>query len=111
MRKTTKNVNWDRDLKANNDLFKIITKKSDRLFKGEDAKALAILQARALARYFPGGRHLVYRMSEKEFEVVFDECIERVGVADDSIFSASSSSNSGTFSWCEARTFSYFTDV
>jgi len=110
--KTTKNVIWDRDVKFMNSdsafSFKILTKRRDLIFKGSDAEDLAILQAKALSRFFAGGRYLVYKVNENHFEICFDECIERIGVLDDYIFSASSTSNSGTLSWKEARTFSKY---
>lgn len=109
MKKTTKNVNWDRDVKIVNDELIIATKKTDVIFKGEDSESLAIKQAKALANFFSvTGRHKVYKIKNNHFEITFDECVSRDGVEDDYIYSACSHSNSGTYSWKEARTFSVY---
>ncbi len=107
MKETTKNVNWNRDVKIKNGQVIINTKRTDVIFKGEDldTRTLAIKQAHALSNFFSAsGCHKVYKMGQDHYKILFDECIERDGVEDDCIYSASSHSYSGRYNWEQART-------
>lgn len=61
----------------------------------------ARIQARALAMFYPKGRHVVIQ-TKKRFEVAYDECIKRDGIDESHILASfASNANSGTKTYSE----------
>jgi hypothetical protein len=109
-------VNWEKNTKSDYDkgTFIIMTRRNVHTFTGKDAYSLACWQALALSRFAKcGGRYLVYAYGENDeyAKVMYDECIQRIGVKNDHNFAAHTCSNSGTMSWKEARTFDIGLDI
>lgn len=86
--------------------YTLKTRRNQMNFVGDDAISIAVLQAQALANFFPGsGRFLVYQISDTEAKIAYDECAIREGIEETHVFEKAQHINSGCKTWKECREF------